>query len=249
MPQINCPSCQRALTLPDHMIGQQVRCPVCSHVFEASDKPAPRPAQTAPAGPPERPRDYDRPPERPRDHDRPPERPRDYDRPPPRYDRRDYQEPDYYDAPRTMPPTGGTAALLLCAGIVDVIAAVVLFIAMASDRAPGQAFLVVGMLTLVLYLAPVVFLFVAGGVVSNPRAKGLVITGAIMAFIIATELLIASGFLLIGIAVTMGSRFSRMPVWVPVLFLICVIGLVLTLIAGIKALLVVSRSPRRSVYD
>jgi predicted Zn finger-like uncharacterized protein len=34
---VECPSCQRALRVPDTLLGQLVKCPTCSHTFTAPD--------------------------------------------------------------------------------------------------------------------------------------------------------------------------------------------------------------------
>jgi hypothetical protein len=56
----NCPSCARALTVPDELIGQQVQCPTCGATFTAqvgrgSPPPSgqqPQPPQAPPSAPP-----------------------------------------------------------------------------------------------------------------------------------------------------------------------------------------------------
>src|SRR5262245_40492516 len=97
MLQITCPSCNRALSLPESMQGKQVRCPLCSNEFQAGGNGPPPPA----AAP------YDREPE--------------YDRgyPPPR--RRDYDDRDY--EPARGPSAAGTSACvwLMISGILDVL--------------------------------------------------------------------------------------------------------------------------------
>ena len=53
MLQTSCPSCQRSLSLPESMLGQQVRGPVCHTVFEAAERSAPAARQEAPSRQPE----------------------------------------------------------------------------------------------------------------------------------------------------------------------------------------------------
>ncbi len=44
---VNCPQCQAALSLPEEVIGKQVRCPKCAEVFTApADVPPPPPVAT-----------------------------------------------------------------------------------------------------------------------------------------------------------------------------------------------------------
>lgn len=61
MPEITrCSQCQRQLRVPDHLIGQMVKCPSCGTTFTATVEPSPPPpppkapsdAFTASAGPP-----------------------------------------------------------------------------------------------------------------------------------------------------------------------------------------------------
>ena len=66
--QINCPSCSRALRVPDELLGKNVKCPTCSTTFEASAEgppPAPPEEEELPVAPPARrpapPDDYDEP--------------------------------------------------------------------------------------------------------------------------------------------------------------------------------------------
>lgn len=47
-----CPSCKRALMVPDTLIGQRMKCPVCGCIFPTS---APAPPPTPPAPPPPEP--------------------------------------------------------------------------------------------------------------------------------------------------------------------------------------------------
>src|SRR5262245_16935876 len=88
MPQVNCPSCSRALSVPDNMLGMQVRCPICNHIFQAGAPgaaPGPQPGYAAhpPAPqppPPAPPPEYGRPPRRePARFPPPPEDDRDFD--------------------------------------------------------------------------------------------------------------------------------------------------------------------------
>jgi predicted Zn finger-like uncharacterized protein len=60
-----CPSCQRALRVPEDLLGQWVKCPSCGETFTApdsADELAPRPRPAPPPEPPPPPRrdDYDR---------------------------------------------------------------------------------------------------------------------------------------------------------------------------------------------
>lgn len=83
--QINCPSCNRALRVPDELLGKNVKCPTCGTTFTASaepsppdEEPAPRSSARAPAPPP--PEEYD-------------EEPPEEERRPRRRRRREYLQP------------------------------------------------------------------------------------------------------------------------------------------------------------
>lgn len=100
---IECPECQRKLSMRDEFIGQEVKCPSCGATFVASA--AHRPAAPPPPLPavPERPtREFDRR----RDNDRD-DRRRDRD-----FDRRDYERRDY-ERDRGARPDRGAAVLTL----------------------------------------------------------------------------------------------------------------------------------------
>src|SRR5690242_12268030 len=105
MREIQCPSCTRALSMPEEMAGKQVRCPLCSHVFqvagpgEAAPQPAAPPAPARPG--------YGEPAPSPR----PPGRGPDYDD----YGRGGY---DAYN-PYAAGARGGAALWLLISGILD----------------------------------------------------------------------------------------------------------------------------------
>jgi predicted Zn finger-like uncharacterized protein len=43
--QISCPSCSRPLRVPDHLLGQLVKCPNCQQQFTAASAQAIRPAE------------------------------------------------------------------------------------------------------------------------------------------------------------------------------------------------------------
>jgi predicted Zn finger-like uncharacterized protein len=63
---IQCPSCERRLRVPDHLLGKSVRCPTCQTTFQAAEADGPaqeesaaeetapeRPTRRRPAPPPE----------------------------------------------------------------------------------------------------------------------------------------------------------------------------------------------------
>jgi hypothetical protein len=225
------------------MVGQQVRCPICSHVFEAAerssrppqDQPAPyRPP--APAGEPG-PAEYDSP------RRRPPTRSQDYD---------DYPDRDYDDAGPFVgsPRRTGAAVWMLIAGILDTLVLLMFYVFVFTVDPyppPPQALVFIAMFSLVLYLAPLVFIFISAAIVRTAQSSGLVITGSVMAFILAFEQLIMAAILGIVLMVHMSTRFrhERLAASVPILFVLCVVALIISIIAGVKALIAISRVPRR----
>lgn len=246
MPQVTCPSCNQALNLPDQMVGKHVRCPLCNNTFHATGQSGPEPAgEPAPAryAPP---RDRDDPYE----YDRPPARPparRDYD---------DYGEGEYRrsDGPINVGRRTSAAIWMIVAGVADLMVLIAFYVFIFTvDRRPppGEAIFFISLLALVIYVIPVVFFFVAAGVMRNPRANGLIITGSVMAFIIALELLFVAGIFAIGLAVTLSDPWDRqrMPGAVPVVFFLSLIGLALTITAGVKGLLAISASSHRPRSD
>ncbi len=246
MPQVNCPSCSRALNVPDSMVGQQVRCPLCNHVFQASGQPAPpsSPGYTPPA-------------------ERPPPAGDDYNRPggwaPPRAPARSRPYDDYDDRgyggdvppPLTADRPAGAAVWLIVAGVLDLLVLVAFFVflfTVDNRPPPAAAFMIMAVMALVFYVVPIVFFFVAAAVMRSPRGDGLIITGSVMAFIIALELLILVVIFGIGMMVELSSPWRRMPAMVPVIFILSIAGLALTITAGVRALIALQRPRPRSGY-
>jgi hypothetical protein len=236
MLEIQCPSCNRALSMPEEMVGKQVRCPLCSHVFQVAGQGAPAP-QPSSGPPPGGPYDYERPAPRPRPSDRAP----DYD------DYRGGRDDSY--SPHAAGVRNGAAIWLLISGILDllVLFAFYVFVFTVERRPPPpEAFIAITLFAVVLYVVPLVFVFIAAAVVRNARGSGMVITGSVMTFVIAFELLFLVGILGIGMIVTLGRRHERLPPAVPVLVLLGLAALVVSVIAGIRALMAISTpSPRR----
>src|SRR5262245_40684089 len=56
MPLIRCPACSRKLNAPDTVVGKQLRCPLCKHVFRVPGEPAAvAPLEVVKEAPPPRP--------------------------------------------------------------------------------------------------------------------------------------------------------------------------------------------------
>jgi predicted Zn finger-like uncharacterized protein len=132
----NCPSCRRALRVPDDLLGQQVKCPACGTIFTANAAGAPSAEEPAPpvrsrehepqrrrgrserVARPDEEDDYDRPrrygeegdPDRPRRRAR---RRRDEDE-----DKDDYED-DYEDRPRRRRYAEHRGSLILTLGVLS----------------------------------------------------------------------------------------------------------------------------------
>ena len=125
---VSCPECRRQLRVPEELVGQQVKCPTCGHVFIANLEapPPPRPEDESLQRPREASRrtadeDDDRPRRRPRYDD---EEDDEDDRPFRRRSRYDDEDDDYDDdrprrRRRYLKPHRGVGVLVL--GILAVV--------------------------------------------------------------------------------------------------------------------------------
>jgi LSD1 subclass zinc finger protein len=251
MLQITCPSCNRPLSLPESMQGKQVRCPLCSKEFQAGGNGSP-PAPAPAAAPYDRddPGDRPYPPPRRRDYDD--RRPGDYDRHPGGYDDRE-AEPDEAAGPAARARASASVWFLI-SGILDALLLLAFYLFVFTvDRninrrgPPFEAVVVITILVLLFYVAPLIFVFIAAGMSRNPRASGMVITGSVMSFILAMEQLILGGIFAI-VCVAMLSPPSARRDFVPAMPIVAVLslaGLVLSILAGVKGLIAVSQVPQR----
>ena len=116
MPEIiECPECQRKLSMKEEFLGSQVKCPSCGCTFIASTSNRPAPLPPPPPPPPEQPRrdDDDRPRRRRDSYDD--DRPRrDYDRD----DDRPRRRRDPYDDDRVKADRGAAVLTLGILGLV-----------------------------------------------------------------------------------------------------------------------------------
>jgi hypothetical protein len=103
---MSCPSCQAKVSVPEELVGKQVQCPQCKHIFtikaptaDAYEEAAPTPAAPAPV-----PRSVT-----PSDQDEWDDAPR----------RRRYEEDDDYGLHRRLAPHRGAAVLTL--GILSLV--------------------------------------------------------------------------------------------------------------------------------
>lgn len=108
--QVNCPACSRMLRVPDHLLGQMVKCPACATAFPATVSEGPDVARPAASPPPEE-RVSERAPSEERPSSRPRERMRDDDD--------DFDDRDRERSRRRYAPHRGETVLWLgVAGLV-----------------------------------------------------------------------------------------------------------------------------------
>jgi hypothetical protein len=130
-----------------------------------------------------------------------------------------------------------------------VLIAFLVFLFTVDNRPPpAAAFMIVVVMALVFYVAPIVFFFVAAAVMRSPRGDGLIITGSVMTFIVALELLILVVIFGIVMMVELSSPWRRMSPMVPVLFILSIAGLAVTITAGVRALIALQPPRPRSGY-
>jgi uncharacterized protein YbaR (Trm112 family) len=222
-----CPHCRGQLNIPDNAAGMQLQCPMCKGVFQApaaqqAVRPAPQPVPQPPQAPPLRHAPSPAPAGDPFSFDQEDSH-RDRG-----YDDRDqgYSQPRrYYGGPLG----GGTsltlgATLLIVAAVVDLILS---FVMIARFGLPGALlgrvlvmwFVISGLL----FILPSVFMFVAAGKFRQGRAKGLVITGCILAIVAGAIILVlvvlalasgqlarADGILLMNVLLRLGAGVTAL---------------------------------------
>jgi hypothetical protein len=114
--QISCPSCGRALRVPDTLLGQNVKCPSCEATFDAAIAGPPSDAIRDPVAAPVRRRDDDEPAARPR--------PRFDDR----YDDDDDDDDFEYRRRRGAYRSAHRGGAVLTLGILSIVAPLVCFL-------------------------------------------------------------------------------------------------------------------------
>src|SRR5262249_48721484 len=127
--QTRCPACGRALSLPENMLGQDVRCPICHQVFPAAEQTGPPPAAVHPQAASPAPRfAREEPPPRPR----PPARPEAYEE----YGEEGYDRRVRYDSRARA----AAAVWMLLAGIIDLLVLLVFYVFIFTvERRPPPA--------------------------------------------------------------------------------------------------------------
>ena len=113
---------------------------------------------------------------------------------------------------------------------------------------------VITVIALLIYVAPLIFLFIAAAIMRTARGSGLIITGSVMAFVLAFELLIMTCVFAFGMLVTLNDPWPRdkgpVALTTTLVFITSLAGLVISIIAGVRALMALSRSApsRRQDY-
>lgn len=239
-----CPSCSKQLNVPETAVGKKVRCPGCQQVFEvgAGGK---GPAQHVQATPPA-PRPV-------------PARPAPVSRPEP-------EEDDFADMP--VRSNGGGArriassgAMWLRIGGIFTIVVVVLniisqFIQPAAPQMGGNdgaqaAGKLLGIACVfVLLVLPAIFMLIGAGNLSNLKGRGMVVTGAVFAFILSVVYL---GFFALLLLAIIGLMSLGIPMGGVMLILfglafMYLAGMILALLGGIKALTTLGRPEVKAAY-
>jgi predicted Zn finger-like uncharacterized protein len=245
-----CPSCQTKLKLADNLVGRQVRCPACQNVFRVQ-APAAEVVEVEVLPEAVQPRPAPRPVVVPAPQPVPRRRPE----PEPEGEFEGLAEAGA-DLERGRRLARRGAGALLFATIIDVVAWLLFIVFMITSGA-GEAMgeraragtAVIVALSFV-YLIPLIFMGLAAGLLASLRGRGLVITGCVMAFIAALELLPYSifwGLVIAGAISGPGVQVGRLIL--PMLILIaCVLGLVSSISAGIRGLVTLGKPAVKAAY-
>ncbi|MCI0463783.1 MAG: zinc-ribbon domain-containing protein [Gemmataceae bacterium] len=234
--QVSCPSCGRVLNLPEHLLGSQVRCPLCQRAFQAA-APPPSPPPTfqshvpaSAASPPPGPSDFDRP----HDHGGPaPDRGRDY------FD--EGPDPRFPGGP-SLSSINQTVAWLIAAGGIDIVLTLMVIVFSVANRGdfdPQDTVVLLMMsavCSILLLATPAVFILIAAAMLKGLRSKGMVLTGSVMAFV-ASFMLLMLLFGLLG-EILDAEEFGGRPGLMPgVLMLMSLVGMALNITAGVRGVL------------
>jgi hypothetical protein len=258
--QIRCPACKHvfrveaALAAEEAVVEAPAPAPAPAPV-PAKARPAPAPAKPRPAPPPPPLEDNpfavaEEPPARRATRRRPAAEPE-----PEGLDQPEAAEAADVELKQGRRAARSAAQSLQLAFLIDVLAYVVfvVLLIMGMSRARGgrdvPLDLIITVPLSILYLVPVIFLAVAGGVLSSLRARGLVITGCIMAFIVGVQLLVYMGFwgLVVAAALNVGVSVNQLVLPLILLFA-CVLGLVLSISAGIRGLITLGKPAVKAAY-
>jgi hypothetical protein len=250
MLQIACPSCTKLLNVPDEARGRQAKCPFCASVFEVrsadatpvSDAPLP-PAPPRPASVPddryEKDDSFD---------DRAQRRPRrgDRDISISRFESPDEEQDALYWGRRA---SRGAATLMYIAFALGVVLVLLSVVGVFGDSGRNRGDMIPFMIcTIVLFLPQFAFVLVGGIFMSVVRTRGMALSGAILALTAGGLLIIMSLVFLIVLAESSG-RFNRAPAWLWLLVLTQFIAAIMHLVAGVRALVVLSRPDVKHAFD
>jgi hypothetical protein len=236
MLQIQCPACGRALELPETMTGQQVRCPLCQNVFRVGGAAAPavQPMHPTPGAPGA---EFDFGPSGGRPAPRGPEQ----------------------DFPFTQGGMEGIrarslgrrgAAAMQRAFVFDLLAYLFFVLLQIFADTSLETKVITILLVTVFYAVPVIFITVGAGQLSQGRGQGLVITGCVMAFIAALELLLYAAFLgwVVLAALNMNAKHGIL-LFAGLFVLWCLVAVVMSILGGIQGLTTLSRREPRDGLD
>jgi hypothetical protein len=228
MLSLHCPSCQRPLTLPDHLRGTWVRCPACKATFQApGDVPEVVAAVPLPEADPE-------PPARERSG-----RGRQSEGDPFAFE----SEKAGYRRVRVQAKTQGPSNYLWTAVVLDVLFSFGgLFFRLLDlqyslyNAAYAAGALVASLFILVVfYYVPLVFVGIGASALSRRSSYGLAMTGAIIALLVSLLTLIGAGLAgVVGlIALAHGSGFGLL---LGVIAVLGLLGVIFGVLGGIQAL-------------
>jgi hypothetical protein len=236
MLQIQCPVCARALNVPETMSGQQVRCPLCQNVFGV-DGPAAPPALPvhSPTGAPAADFDF----------------PSSGGRPAPRGPEHEVNFSQGGMEGIRARSVGRRGAAAMQRAFVFNLLAYLLFVLLQIFAATSlETKILTLVLVTMLYAVPVLFITVGAGQLSQGRGQGLVITGCVMAFVAALELLLYAAILGWTVLAALNMNIKHgMLLFAGLLTLWCLVAVVMSILGGIQGLTTLSRrEPRDELY-
>ena len=258
---IQCPSCQKALSLPDDAGGKQVRCPLCSAIFLIAAPPPPPvpsvqvaplpmppmqlppahvPSLEVPAGPiavlpPE--------PLPPQPSRRGPER--------------DFGFDDGADSDRrgvdlirqkALLASGagwltGAATYFLLYVVLSIMSTACVLGGLPM-RGQSGAYVFGMFIGMLLFCIPSIFMFVGASQMRQARSRGLIITGVVFDFIMCA-------LLLLGLVCNLANMFHGPNPYVAIAFIQILLaggGIALGITAGVKTLVLINRRDMQPIF-
>ena len=257
MLQVLCPSCKKALQIPETARGKQVRCPLCQGIFEVAvptpvvsgPRPSPAPPPPSPVIPP------------------PPSATGSVQVPPPSSGP---SEPDFdfaqggrstgqenlqfeslaetgMDRIRARNRARSAATWAYTSVGIDFLIALIFVINSFAQGAAAQNRMAGLACFFVIFVPIVTFVLIGVGNLTNLRGKGLVITGAIMA-LVGGALLVVLCFFMVWVLVQALNLRIEPPLMFFVGFLIYIAGATFSILAGIKILIAVNNPDIRAFF-